>query len=159
MTRKQFRGALFGAALAAAATVAATPTQNAPPQAAPASIAHAYDAADEIVIKGTVEKVVEAEAPDNISGAHLFVTTAQGTIDAHLGPSPSWKAQNLTLTPGDGVELTGVMTDFHGKSVLLARTLKTDNRIAILRNEHGIPTHASGSHWPLVPAAPKVGRS
>ena len=158
MTRKQFLGILFGAALAVAATVGATLAQNTSPQAASTSIVHAYDAANEITIQGKVVRVVDAQAPNNISGMHLFVTTAQGTIDAHLGPSASWKAQNLTLTPGDAVELTGVMTDFEGKSVLLARTLKTGSRIAVLRNEHGIPAHAFGPRVPLVPSAAKGGR-
>jgi DNA/RNA endonuclease YhcR with UshA esterase domain len=153
MTRKQFFAALPVATLGAVATIAAALAQNSSPQAAPASIVQSYDATNEIVVKGTVEKVVDAaQAPENISGAHLFVITEQGTIDVHLGPSPSWKAQNLTLTPGEAVELTGVMTNFEGKSVLLARTLKTDNRIAILRNEHGIPTRVSGAR--SVNAAP-----
>jgi DNA/RNA endonuclease YhcR with UshA esterase domain len=159
MNRKQFGAALCAAALIGAATVAATFAQNASPQNAPSSIVYAYDAANEIAVKGTVEKVVDAQAPENISGAHLFISTAQGTIDAHLGPSASWKAQNLTLAPGDAVELTGVMTNFEGKSVLLARTLKTNNRIAILRNEHGIPTHVSGPRPPLAPAAAKGGQA
>jgi len=167
MTRKQFFAALFSVALVAAATfaaaraqglgpAAAATAQNAP--AAPASVVHAYDAANEIAVKGTVEKFADAQVPDNISGAHLFVTTAQGTIDAHLGSSASWKAQNLTLGAGDAVELTGVMANFNGRSVLLARTLKTGNRIVVVRNEHGIPAQGSGARAPLAPSAATGGR-
>jgi DNA/RNA endonuclease YhcR with UshA esterase domain len=157
MERKQFLGALFGAALAVAAMVPLALAQDMPAQTAP-SIVQAYNAANEIVVKGTVEKVADAQAPENISGTHLFITTAEGTIDAHLGPSPSWKAQSLTLTPGDAVELTGVMTSFGGKGVLLARTLKTGNRITVLRNEHGIPVHPAGLRAPFVPSTAKGGR-
>ncbi len=158
MTRKQFFAAFVSAALVAAGAVPAAFARSASPQTAPVSVVLAYDAAREIAVKGTVEKLADAQAPDNISGAHLFVTTAQGTVDAHLGPSGSWKAQNLALAPGDAVELTGVMTNFDGKSVLLARTLRTGNRIAVLRNEHGIPVHAAGPRTPLAPAAAKGAR-
>ncbi len=155
MARRQFLAAFVTAGLMAAVTIAAAnaqsagpaaaaTAQNAPAQAGPAGIVHAYDAAKEIVVKGTVEKVVDAQAPDNLSGTHAFVTTAQGTIDAHLGSSALWKAQNLTLARGDAVELIGAMTNFNGNSVLLARTLKTGKRIAVLRNEHGIPARVSG---------------
>ncbi len=153
MTRKQFFIRFVGAALTASFILSVAWAQNQSVPTASGTVVFAYDATREVAIKSTVEKIVDAQSPENISGTHLFVTTAQGTVDAHLGPSSLWKSQNVTLAPGAAVELTGVFVNFDGKSVLLARTLKSGNSIILLRNEHGFLAHAAGPRGPLAPTA------
>lgn len=158
MTREQFFTGFVGTALAGSFILAVAWAQKPPLETAPGTVVLGYDATHEIAIKGTVEGIVEARSTEDISGAHLFVTTAQGTVDAHLGPSSAWEPQSMTLAPGNAVELTGVFVNFNGKSVLLARTLKSGNLIIVLRNEHGFLAHADGPRGPLAPAAAKGAR-
>jgi hypothetical protein len=44
----------------------------------------------------------------------------------------------LHVTPGQQVEVTGVMKTYRDKQVFIARTVKVGTQVYTLRNEHGI---------------------
>jgi len=44
----------------------------------------------------------------------------------------------LSVTPGQQIELTGVMKTVRDKEVFVVRSAKADGKIFTMRNEHGI---------------------
>lgn len=101
----------------------------------------AYELAKEINLQGTVQKI-ETVTSAGILGIHIQMQTAKGIVDVHLGSAPVASAKTLGLVTGQSVNITGMMSDSSGSSVLLARVLTTSNHIFILRNEHGLPARA-----------------
>jgi hypothetical protein len=45
----------------------------------------------------------------------------------------------LSVANGQQVQVTGVMKTYKGQQVLLARTVKAEDYVYAIRNEHGIP--------------------
>jgi hypothetical protein len=97
-----------------------------------------YDVNKEIKIDGTIDKI-ETNSSGGPIGTHLLVISAQGFVDVHLGASMAVTAENLGLSVGESIHVTGMMANVGGNSVLLARILTTSNHIYMLRNEHGAP--------------------
>jgi hypothetical protein len=98
-----------------------------------------YDVSQEVTLSGTVSAVLIKPAPGMIMGPHLLLTTTSGQVDASLG---KWALQGkgaLSVTPGQQVEMTGVMKTLNQRQVFIARSLKAGGKLYTLRNEHGIP--------------------
>jgi hypothetical protein len=106
----------------------------------------AYDLSKEIKVQGTIEKI-ETAGTSSLVGTHIFVRTAQGVVDAHLGFSSAVAPAKLGVSEGENVTLIGMMQTLSGSNVMLARVLTTSNRVFVLRSERGIPVRAvpSGS--------------
>jgi len=101
----------------------------------------AYDRSREITVQGTIEEVENARSGAPLS-THLKVRAQQGLVDVDLGPAAT--ASKLTYTPGQAVQVVGVMADASGGPVLLARIVESGNQVTVLRNEHGLPLRARG---------------
>jgi hypothetical protein len=101
------------------------------------SFVHVYDLSKEVKITGTIQKIETSGAVP--IGTHVLVQTAQGTVDAHVGFGEAAKPSYLGIADGQSVTLVGMMENFDGNQILLARLLTTSNHIFVLRNEHGIP--------------------
>jgi hypothetical protein len=98
-----------------------------------------YEVSQEITLSGVVSGVLTRPAPGTIMGSHLLLATVSGTVDISLG---RWGLQgegSLSVTPGQQVEVTGVMKHFANKKVFIARIVKLGDKIYTMRNEHGIP--------------------
>jgi hypothetical protein len=98
-----------------------------------------YDVTQEVTLSGTVSAVLVKPAPGMIMGSHLLLATISGQVDASLG---NWALQGkgaLSVTPGQQVEVTGVMKTLNHKQVFIARTVKAGGKVYTMRNEHGIP--------------------
>jgi hypothetical protein len=96
-----------------------------------------YDVSKEVTVNGTVQSLVRKPAPGTMIGAHLMVSTAQGTIDAHIG---NYIAEGRFATPfasGQTVKLTGMMIEINQHNVFVVRTLETGGRTITVRNERG----------------------
>jgi hypothetical protein len=102
-----------------------------------AVIASKYDLSKEITLQGTVESLVKKPAPTTIMGAHLEVSTAQGTVDAHIGNFVLAGRTPVSFAPGQSVKLVGLMTTVNHQNIFLVRTLQTGNRTITVRSEHG----------------------
>ena len=100
-------------------------------------IAPRYDMSKEITLEGTVETLVRKPAQGMIMGAHLIVSTAQGTVDAHIGDYVVSGADAASFASGQAVKLVGVMIEFNHQSVLIVRTIQTENRTITVRSDHG----------------------
>ena len=83
--------------------------------------------------------VVTNSTPGLLVGAHAILTTASGTVDAHLGNYVMKGANPLLLAVGERVKMVGVMATVAGRLVLLVRMAQTARGIYPVRNAHGFP--------------------
>jgi hypothetical protein len=104
-----------------------------------------YDISQELTLSGTVSSVLAKPAPDAkpapemIVGAHILLTTVTGPVDISLGTLALQGKGALNVAAGQQIQVIGVMKVFEGKQVLLARTVKVEDDVYAIRNEHGVP--------------------
>lgn len=99
-------------------------------------LAWGYDKAHEITLNGTIAAINEKAATGSPAGLHLMVSSAQGQVDAHLGPYMT-KETLEALHTGIPVQIVGAMEKLHGKEVLLARQVIFGGRLVQVRSENG----------------------
>jgi len=97
-----------------------------------------YDVSKEVTLSGTVSSVLYKPAPGMIWGSHLMVETVSGRLDASLGRFGLEGKGALSVTPGQQIELTGVMKTLRDKEVFVVRSVRADGKTFTMRNEHGI---------------------
>jgi hypothetical protein len=97
-----------------------------------------YDVSKEVTLSGTVSSVLHKPTPGMIWGSHLMVETIFGRLDASLGRFGLEGKGALPVTPGQQIELTGVMKAVRDKEVFVVRTVKANGITYIMRNEHGL---------------------
>ena len=98
-----------------------------------------YDISKEVTLSGTVSALTAKPAPGMMWGAYLMLQTASGQVAANLGRWALAGKGALAVTPGQQVEVTGVMTTLRDKEVFMARTVKVNGKVYTMRNERGIP--------------------
>jgi hypothetical protein len=77
----------------------------------------------------------------------LNLKTARGTIWVILKPETFKPKADLTLKPGDEVEITGSRVALPGKAALIAAQVKKDGGTMVLRELSGRPAWAVGDDW------------
>jgi hypothetical protein len=97
-----------------------------------------YDVSQEVTLSGTVSSVLHKPAPGMTWGSHLMVETISGRLDASLGRFGLEGKGALSVTPGQQIELTGVMKTVRDQEVFVVRSVKANGITYALRNEHGI---------------------
>ncbi|MGO9127745.1 MAG: hypothetical protein ACLP6G_22990 [Terriglobales bacterium] len=97
-----------------------------------------YDVSQEVAINGTVSSVLYKARPGMIRGSHLMVETVSGRLDASLGRFGLEGEDALSVTPGQQIELTGVMKTVRDKEVFVVRSVKANGKTYTMRNEQGI---------------------
>jgi hypothetical protein len=108
-------------------------------------IASNYNVTREITLKGTIQSLVTKPAPGSLMGAHLMVSTAQGTVDAHIGNHVLAGKRPASFASGQSVKLVGIMTEFGGKNVFLVRTIQMGDSTITVRSEHGFLVSTSAN--------------
>jgi hypothetical protein len=98
-----------------------------------------YDVTREITLTGTVSSVLTKAAPGMIVGSHLLLATPAGPVDASLGRFGLRGDGAISVAAGQQIEATGVMKTIQDRAVFLVRTVKIDNEVYTIRNEHGFP--------------------
>ena len=97
-----------------------------------------YDASKEITLTGTVSNVITKSEPGTIMGCHLLLQTKSGAVDASLG----WFAMRgkgaLSVWAGEQMAITGFMKTIGNEQVFLARLVKTNDGVYLIRNERGL---------------------
>jgi hypothetical protein len=98
-----------------------------------------YDITKEVKLSGTVSNVVKAPTREMnmVAGSHLIVATKGGEVDASLGQFAMRGKGAFSVTPGQQVEVTGVMKTLNGKQVFVTRLVQSGGRTYTIRNEHG----------------------
>ena len=103
-----------------------------------------YEPSTEATFKGTVEQVKEVDhAGYRGKGLHVTLKTAEGTFDVHLGPA-SYVTKEITVAPGDQLEVVGSKVKSDGAESIIARTVKKGDKTATLRNSKGVPLWSGG---------------
>jgi len=97
-----------------------------------------YDVSKEITLSGTVSSVLHKPDPRMIWGSHLMVETAFGRVDASVGRFGLEGEGTVSVTPGQQIELTGVMKTVRDKEVFVVRSVRATGKTYPIRNEHGI---------------------
>jgi DNA/RNA endonuclease YhcR with UshA esterase domain len=98
-----------------------------------------YDITKEVTLTGTVNSMVEEPTPEvkMVGGSHLIIETNFGKVDASLGAFSMKGEGTLSVSPGQRVQLTGVMKTIRDHQVLVARIVRANGRVYTIRNEHG----------------------
>jgi hypothetical protein len=96
-----------------------------------------YDAAHEVTISGTVQKVVTKRTVGRPAGMHLLVSGSNGMVDAHVGPFLSNDAREA-LHMGLPLQIVGAMETIRGKQYLLARQLMYGGQTLTVRSSNGM---------------------
>ncbi len=96
-----------------------------------------YQASKEVTLAGSVLSVVTKPTAGMLLGAHVIVATPSGDVDGHLGAYAMKGANSFTLTPGERVQMVGVMSTAEGNRVFLVRTIQSGSHVYKIRNEHG----------------------
>ena len=112
--------------------------QTAPLAVTPAG-PFSYDVSQEVTLNGTVSSVIANHSPGFFAGSHLLLTTLSGPVDISLGTFALLGKDPLPITPGQQVEVVGVMKILKDKQFFLARAVKAGDRVYEIRNQHGIP--------------------
>ena len=133
----------FGRAVALVASISLAAPAYAQTSAAatrpPESMApFSYDASKETTLTGTVSSVLEKPSAGMIMGSHLLVETSSGTVDASLGRFALIGKDALSVSAGQLIHVTGVMKTIRGQQVFLVRTVKLNDQVYAIRNEHGL---------------------
>jgi hypothetical protein len=97
-----------------------------------------YDVIKQVTLSGTVSSVLRKPASGMMWGSHLMVETSSGRLDASLGRFGLEGEGALSVTPGQQIELTGVMKTVRDKEVFVVRSVKANGKTYTMRNERGI---------------------
>jgi hypothetical protein len=72
-------------------------------------------------------------------GVHLWVKTAQETIEVHLGPAWYLDQQNFSIEVGDRLDIQGSRITDAGILIIIANQVKKGEDVLILRDQNGLP--------------------
>lgn len=104
-----------------------------------------YDPITETTINGKIEEVKHAPGPaGGAGGVHLIINTAQGKVEAQLGPARFIEKQELKFAKGDQVEIVGSKVKGAEVETVIAREIKKEGKVLTLRNAQGIPVWSRG---------------
>ena len=73
-------------------------------------------------------------------GLHMMLKTDKETISVHLGPGWFIENQDITIEPGDKIEVMGSRITFQGEPAIIAAEVKKGDLILELRDENGFPS-------------------
>ena len=128
-----------------------------------------YNPSTETTVKGTVEEVQQLTGkpmpgpsgtmwntcPRGWSGTHLILTTDQGTLAVHVGPTAYLTSKNFSISMGDELTITGSKVRYLGSDFLIAREITKGGQVLTLRDTKGFPLWSGphrGSPMPNPPA-------
>ena len=102
--------------------------------------ARMYNSQTVETITGEVVSVDEITPTKGMSsGVHVVVKTDKETIAVHLGPGWYIENQDVTIAPGDKIEVKGSRITFEGKPALIAAEVKKGDEVLMLRDANGFP--------------------
>jgi hypothetical protein len=104
-----------------------------------------YDAAHEMTVTGVIQEVTAEREAGPSAGMRATIAGSQGPVEAHFGPYVDKASQDL-LRAGTTVQVTGAMSSFRGKQVLLARQLVFSGRTLTLRSPQGFLLRPKATH-------------
>lgn len=103
-----------------------------------------YDVTKEVTFSATVQSVPSKSSrgltPESGTQSGFVLQTTAGTVQGRLTYSAMNGEGALSITPGQHVQVTGIMTTMKNNTqVFVIRTIRVGGRTYTLRNEHGFP--------------------
>jgi len=100
-----------------------------------------YDVASEVTSKGTIVDVSDRECPvSGGMGFHFNLKQADGQmIEVHVAASKYIKDNDMRLSKGDQIEVTGSKVKFEGVDTVFAREATRGNDTFVFRDKSGKP--------------------
>lgn len=98
---------------------------------------HTYDVSKEVTLQGTVSNVVKKPSAGMLTGTHLMLATANGSVDAHIGTYPGRDKHIDSLSQGQSVKAVGMMQKTKHGQVFIVRTIEADGSTYTVRNKYG----------------------
>jgi len=119
-----------------------------------------YDLDMEAIFEGTVTQVKEhimltcpgcgtgyiASMGFTGPGISLFVSTAGGPMEVHVGPVGFLQTFDVEIDVGDRIEVVGSRVNIKGRTVVLAKEITVDGESLLLRLNDGTPRWDQGGH-------------
>lgn len=103
-----------------------------------------YNPATETTISGVVQDVFHPSGNHGNVGTHFNLKTDTGVIEVHVGPQSFLTQQNFSLEQGSHVTVIGSKQTVAGKDAVIAREIKSGDRVLTLRDANGIPKWSRG---------------
>jgi len=98
-----------------------------------------YDVSKEVTLSATVESVPGKSSDARAQGDFVVLQTKLGAVNGKLTPFALNTKTGVSITPGEQVKATGVMTTVQNKQVFVIRTLELGGRTYQLRSKRGNP--------------------
>jgi hypothetical protein len=109
---------------------------------------------DEITFGAAIREIVSKNPTGAPAGLTLLTTGSQGVLYISLGPNLG-DALTRSLSPGQDIQVVGLVQTLNGQNYLLARQLVIGNQTIDLRNKRGFLTHPSTAPGPRAAAHPQ----
>jgi len=141
MSRK-LQGLGLAALLALTLNAGAAHAQAAAATTTKSTIPLRYDISKEVTLNATVESVPSKSVVGlRQTGSTGFVLqTTAGTVQARLTPFVLAGKSGLSITKGQQIQVTGVMTTSKdNKQLFVIRTIQLGGRTYAIRDQHGFP--------------------
>ncbi|MBF0100311.1 MAG: DNA-binding protein [Desulfobacterales bacterium] len=99
-----------------------------------------YDPKTVVTISGEVVSVDKITPIKGMNpGVHAVVKTDKEMISVHLGPEWYIENQDMSINPGDKIEVKGSQITFEGKPAVIAAEVKKNDEVLMLRDTSGFP--------------------
>lgn len=97
-----------------------------------------YDPTTVLSISGTVQDVRELSEPPALKGIHVTLVEKRA-MQVYVAPAPFLRAYAITFAKGDTLHISGSKVRFRGTDLVLAREVRRDNDVLVVRDEKGNP--------------------
>ncbi len=100
-----------------------------------------YDTSTLTQVKGTITEIKHPNCGKGQGkGVHLILKTEKtDTYEVHLGPLWYLEKQNILLSEGDTIVVSGSKVMLNKQEVIIAREFEKGSSTIILRDKNGIP--------------------
>jgi hypothetical protein len=118
-------------------TVAATTKPTVPPR---------YDVSKEVTLTAVVQNIPQKSSAGLTQESFLVLQTRSGLINASVTRFTLTGKGSISITQGEQIQATGVMTRFQDKQIFVIRTLVVGGRTYQIRSQSGFPREHPGAY-------------
>jgi hypothetical protein len=137
--KRILQGLGFATLLALALNAGPAHAQTTAPTATSA-IPLRYDVSKEVTFSATIQSLPSKSSHSFTATSDLMLQTATGAVQGSLTQFTLRGKEALSITAGEHVQVTGVMTTtMQKKQLFLIRTIEINGRTYAIRNERGFP--------------------
>jgi hypothetical protein len=114
-----------------------------------------YDVSKEVTLSAIVQSVPSKSShglvPDSGSKSGFVLETASGAVEGSLTPFVLNGKGALSISVGEQIQVTGVMTTRNNKQLFLIRTIQVGGHTYAIRNERGFPLEHPANNTSAAP--------